>query len=235
MVTNFWLEKENFKDNQGLKFLIAELITERTVCIYYITEILSTIHKVFYQNNYVQSLCFGDLIFEAKGVLVMLKIISEKLPLYETSITRNKLSLIAGEEHATPTEIRSSICLNIVYLIYNISYGFEDVIEKALNANSSQHAFKKLKRKFSETNFLIGEYCSRLIKLQLSLMDRKHKTATANMKIISDNYGSGYTGSNIDFSSSRGSIYNHSVVGGEGPRFDEIGSVRMTAGSNFST
>lgn len=103
------------------------------------------------------------------------------------------------------------------------------MVKKALNENSSQHAFKKIKRKFGQNDPLILEYCSNLIKLQVGLMDRKHKTAVANMKIISDNYGSNFTNSSISnsFSSSkRGSIYSNSVVGGEGPSpFGNMASV----------
>jgi hypothetical protein len=34
-----------------------------------------------------------------------------------------------------------------------------------LNENSSQHTFKKLKRKFGEENEMIKEYCYKILKL----------------------------------------------------------------------
>lgn len=60
-----------------------DLCSSRLFQILNITSIFTTIHKVFYQNNFIHSVCFGDLIYEAKGVLVMLKIISENLIFFE--------------------------------------------------------------------------------------------------------------------------------------------------------
>ena len=94
-----------------------------------------------------------------------------------------------------------------------------------MNDNSSQHAFKKIKREYGDKVPLIKDYCSHLIKLQMELMDRKKKKAVANMKIISDNFGAGFKGkSNSQYMSSAGSsIYQSSVVGADDSYLDSIG------------
>ncbi len=74
-------------DKQNFILIFRDLCSSRLNQIYNITSIFVLIHKVFYQNNYIHSLCFGDLIYEAKGVLVMLKIISESLIFYEDGKT----------------------------------------------------------------------------------------------------------------------------------------------------
>ena len=88
-----------------------------------ITDIFSLLHKVFYQNNYIHSLCFGDLIFEAKGVRVMLKILSEQMPFYETPLIESKLSI--SHNNFQKVDLRSKLCLNILYLIFNISFSIK--------------------------------------------------------------------------------------------------------------
>ena len=75
------------------------------------------------------------MIYEAKGVLVMLKIISESLMFYEDGKPYSgKMELTEDQEQIKAIE---SIVINILYLIYNVSNGFKDVIVKALNDNSS--------------------------------------------------------------------------------------------------
>ena len=115
--------EENFEDKEeiGVKSLLMEVVTVRSANIFYITEIFALLHKVFYQNNYFHSLCFGDLIYEAKGVLVMLKIVSEKLLFYEDNIYSSKFCL--KSEELGSQDLRIELCLNILYLLYNISYG----------------------------------------------------------------------------------------------------------------
>lgn len=51
----------------------------------------------------------------------MLKILSEKLPFYEEELVRDKL--VKSDEQYSGADLRSSICLNVLYLIFNISYG----------------------------------------------------------------------------------------------------------------
>lgn len=129
---------------QNYLVTFRDLCSSRLFQILNITSIFTTIHKVFYQNNFFHSLCFGDLIYEAKGVLVMLKIISENLVFFEDG---KPFEGKFGSDGLFPaTETIEATVQNILYLILNVSCSFKDVISKALNDNSSQHAFKKIKR-----------------------------------------------------------------------------------------
>jgi hypothetical protein len=93
-------------DNTNFNILFRDLCSSRLNQIYNISSIFVLIHKVFYQNNYIHSLCFGDLIYEAKGVLVMLKIISENLIFYEDGKPfNNKFQLGDTQEYVATIEI----------------------------------------------------------------------------------------------------------------------------------
>ena len=93
----------------------------------------------------------------------MLKIISESLIFYEEGKTFSGKCWLTDNQQEIDTI--PSIVQNILYIIYNVSNGFKDVIVKALNDNSSQHAFKKINRVFGQDNALIKEYCSNLLRL----------------------------------------------------------------------
>lgn len=119
----------------------------------------------------------------------MLKIISENLVFFEDG--KPFEGKIAGFEElstSSNTETITAIIQNILYLIYNVSYAFKDVVSKALNDNSSQHAFKKIKRVYGQSDPTIADFCYNLLRLQFDNMSKKKKTANMNLQIVSDNF-----------------------------------------------
>lgn len=116
----------------------------------------------------------------------MLKIISENLVFFEDG---KPFEGKFGSDGLSPaTETIEATVQNILYLILNVSCSFKDVISKALNDNSSQHAFKKIKRVYGQNDPVIAEYCYKLLKLQFDNMSKKKKTANMNLQIVSDNF-----------------------------------------------
>lgn len=138
----------------------------------------------------------------------MLKIITEDLMFYEFGQPFTCRFYL--DEDTPMVDTKSTVVLNVLYLIYNISNGFKDIIVKALNDNNSQHGFKKLKRIYGKGNAVIKEYCYKLLKMQIKYMSRKKKNANVNLPIISDSFGASIHDGNSSVYG--GSVYDCSSI-----------------------
>lgn len=170
--------------------LSNEVYTHRTAAIYFITRTLALIHKVLKSNNFFQALSLGTYIYDAKGILVMLKIISEKILLYEGKLQRSMIqvessdTLHLDESKLNPVE---GIVEDILYIFFNITIDYPDIVSSSLNEYKAHYALKKYPKMFP-ANHSICNYAYLIIKKQMDLMPKKVKSNTANMSIVSHNY-----------------------------------------------
>lgn len=170
--------------------LINEIYSHRISTIYFITRTLSLIHRVLRSNNFFQSLSLGNYIYDAKGILVMLKIISEKILQHEGELNKNAMQLDnpshlpVDENRLNPIE---GVVEDILYLFFHITYDYPDLVNSSLNEYKAHYALKKYPKMFPQ-NKSICNYTYLIIKKQMDLMPKKVKGNTANMSIVSHNY-----------------------------------------------
>jgi hypothetical protein len=171
----------------SLKSIQNEIITHRVISIYFMIRNLTTIHKILKKNNYLQAVSFGNYIFEAKGILVMLKIISEKLLSTEVQLELNTFDL-----DAPPSVIKESgpvegVVQDILYLFFYIAYDYPEIVVNFLNEYKAQYAIKKYPKLYPQ-NEQIKRLTYLLLKKQMDLLPKKIKANPANMAIVSHNY-----------------------------------------------
>lgn len=148
---------------------------------------LTTIHKTLRKNNYVQAVSFGNYIFEAKGILVMLKIISEKLLQTEVQLELDTFSLDSPSPVIKPPGPVEGVVQDILYLFFYIAYDYPEVVVNFLNEYKAQYAIKKYPKLFPQ-NEQIKRLTYLLLKKQMDLLPKKIKANPANMAIVSHNY-----------------------------------------------
>jgi len=106
--------------NSPLHCFLADILVEKASAIFNISDIFVDLHKLFLINSYFQSVYFTNLLFEAKGVLVMIKVIAEKLiHSFDLLLIKDKLDL----KNAVGVNLKIALCENILYMIYHISSG----------------------------------------------------------------------------------------------------------------
>lgn len=169
--------------------LINEIYSHRISTIGFITRTLSLVHRVLKSNNFFQALSLGNYIYDAKGILVMLKIISEKILQHEGSLNINTFEIDGFGPHRddscqNPIE---GIVEDILYLFYHITFDYPELINSSLNEYKAHYALKKYPKMFPQ-NKAICNYTYMIIKKQMDLMPKKVKGNTANMAIVSHNY-----------------------------------------------
>lgn len=168
--------------------LTGEVYSHRITSIYFMTHTFRLVHSILKSNNFFQALSLGNYIYDAKGVLVMLKIISEKILQSEYPLHKNALEVIGigapPVETGNPIE---GVVEDILYLFYNIAFDYPDIINGSLNEYKAHYALKKYPKLFPK-NAVIGRLTYELIKKQMDLMPKKVKANTANMSIVSHNF-----------------------------------------------
>ena len=197
------LDEQNSKENKDeeaiscLNALLGESMTHRIVTINFMTATFSMLHKIFKANNHFQAVAIGNYIFEAKGILVMLKIIAEKILQSENPLDFGSFSMARPQALAKDNPVRfemnhkvcplESIVEQILYLFYQIIFDNPDIVNSCLNDFKAQSVFKKYSKMYPK-NRQISNLSYLLIKRQLDLMPKKVKSNQMNMKILSYSY-----------------------------------------------
>jgi len=186
-------ETKNEELIRTLSGITAEVYTHRISSIYYILRTFAMIHKLLKSNNYFQAMSLGNYIFEAKGILVMLKIISEKI-LQTTSELQIELVTLQRPTSGTergfseqPIHPIEAIVEDILYLFYEILYDYPENVTTCLNDFKAYHPLKKYAKLYAN-NPLIKKLSYLLIKKQLALMPKKVRENKTNMAIVTFNY-----------------------------------------------
>jgi len=104
--------------NTPLQAFLADILVEKSAIIFNISEVFVDIYDLFYKNSFYQAVYFTDVLYEAKGVLVMLKVIAEKLiHSYNLYIIPERLVLKDAESKS----IKVLLCENILKMLHAIT------------------------------------------------------------------------------------------------------------------
>ena len=183
-------ETKNEEEIQALTSVLSEVMTHRIVSIYFMTAAFALLHKLFRLNNYFQALSLGNYIYEAKGILVMLKIIAEKILQNEAPLDLGSFAMDASQggfqldDRSCPIE---GVVENVLYLFYSVIYDCNDIVNTCLNDFKAQSVFKKYSKLF-KNNRAIAKFSYLLIKKQMDIMPKRVKSNQMNMKILSYSY-----------------------------------------------
>ena len=180
----------NVENAAAAALLINEIYSHRISTIGFITRTLSLVHRVLKSNNFFQALSLGNYIYDAKGILVMLKIISEKILQHEGPLNINTFEIEGPRQtHTDGSRLNpiEGIVEDILYLFYHITYDYPELVNSSLNEYKAHYALKKYPKMFPQ-NKAICNYTYLIIKKQMDLMPKKVKGNTANMAIVSHNY-----------------------------------------------
>ena len=173
------------------KALLNEVYSHRAFSIFFMFRTFALIHSILKDNNFLQAVSLGMYIYDAKGILVILKIISEKILQSDDVLERDLVELSSLMEtrqfRVAAKGAVEGIIEDIIYLFLNITYDYPEIISDSLIGYKAHLAMKKYMKQFPSNPVIMrGTYY--MIKRQLNLMSKSVRSNLSTMGITSFNY-----------------------------------------------
>lgn len=184
-------EQKNTSQIETMKCLLNEVYSHRAFSIFFMFRTFALIHSILKDNNFLQAVSLGMYIYDAKGILVILKIIAEKTLQTDDVLERDlfELSSLVETRHfrTAPKGAVEGIMEDIIYLFLNITYDYPEIISDSLIGYKAHMAMKKCMKQFPNNPAIMkGTYY--MIKRQLNLMSKAVRSNLSTMGITSFNY-----------------------------------------------
>lgn len=115
--------ERNDECKKGLQLILGDIFCHKVNLANIISDDFSFLLHNFHKNNFIQGLCLSTYIYEAKGVLLLLKILSEKVLTIEADIIDNIVVYNIPEEawqDFGSLSLEESVSQKLIYLLWKI-------------------------------------------------------------------------------------------------------------------
>lgn len=105
----------------GLNLILGDFFSHKVNIAYVLSDVFGYLLYNFHKNNFIQGLCLSTYIYEAKGVLLMLKILSEKVLGIEATIPDTLVDYTPPRDiwiRPNEVSIDETVSQKLIYLLW---------------------------------------------------------------------------------------------------------------------